>query len=338
MPKKEPLPPQQATLKEELDKEGNLIDYFLICGVKPSICLDNSLYEPFTQESITPMEDPSTPRQQPKPPTEPPIVDPKNYPKLSPEILTKCPSFDKQCINIDDGILNYCFPDGFGIVHSKTPLSPKHITFILDNNFYSYDYPQKYVSCLIIYESLAKYKQLKDLSQQTEFNLNTSTASTMVSDTQSVTSNYTINSFTSTASCANKIAGISIKNHNSPYYSYLNYYIPKCICLVSIYPFIEFHRKILAYLKTFSTRSNNIPIIIAIIKLDITSKPKKLDNHVNSFGNMDVNKIIRAKKYQRREYFSGIRPLIKKYVMIMKSEIDTMINVITKLSDTFYTS
>ena len=328
MPKKEPLPPQQATLKEELDKEGNLIDYFLICGVKPSICLDNSLYEPFTQESITPMDDPSTPRQQTKPPTEPIIVDPKNYPKLTPEILTKCPSFDKQCINIDDGILNYCFPDGFGIVHSKTPISSKHITFILDNNFYSYDYPQKYVSCLIIYESLAKYKQLQDLSQQTEFNLNTSTASTMVSDTQSVTSNYTINSFTSTASCVNKIAGISIKNPNSPYYSYLNYYIPKCICLVSIYPFIEFHRKILAYLKTFSTRSNNIPIekIILSLLIEVPKPPRglykiqyKLLNEQIDLSQNELNKIAKVNHNMKKVFlkFNDCKEILEIYKHVL---------------------
>ena len=171
MPKKQPLPPQQASLKEDLDKEGNLIDYFLICGVKPSICLDNSLYEPFTQETITSMEgDPLQPSTMKplKTQTEPNIVDPKDYPKLTPEILTKCPSFDKQCISVDDGILNYCFPDGFGIVHSQKEIPPKHISFILDNNFYSYEYPQKYVSCLII---LCRIRLLLYLLRNTDMTL-----------------------------------------------------------------------------------------------------------------------------------------------------------------------
>ena len=310
MPKKQPLPPQQASLKEDLDKEGNLIDYFLICGVKPSICLDNSLFEPFTQESITPMEELSTTKQ-PKTPNEPNIVNPKNYPKLTPEILTKCPSFDKQCISVDDGILNYCFPDGFGIVHSKKEIPPKPISFILDNNFYSYEYPQKYVSCLIIYESLAKYKQLQDFSQQTEFNLNTSVASTMASDTQSVTSSYTINSFSSTASCANKIARIYVKNQNSPYYSYLNYYIPKCICLVSVYPFMEFHGKILKCLKTFSTRSNHIPIekIILSLLIEVPKPPRglykiqyKLLNEQIDLSQNELNKIAKVNHNMKRVF------------------------------------
>ena len=114
MPKKPELPPELSLLKKSLDKECNLIDYFLICGI-PTLFSD---YE--------------------------------NLP--SPKILSKFPPFDKAHIGIDDGIITYLFPnDSFRIQNFNSVPQNKFFSLILDNNVYSYDQPQKYVSALMIY-------------------------------------------------------------------------------------------------------------------------------------------------------------------------------------------
>lgn len=217
MPKKAPIPPETQKMKSHLDKEGNLIDYFLVCGLSPSKCEEESLY------SVSPDSSPL---------------------EIAPEILSKLPPFDKTNIGIDEGILNYLFPEGFGIKQYKSPPKPHFFSFILDNNFFSYEQPQKYVSCLLVYEPLTKYKYLQQYSKD------------------------------------NKAAPrFSVTNKKSPYYHLVNYYIPKCLCLVSIYPFINTHHKILNSLYNYSAVNNlTVPIekFISSLIIEVPLPPRGL--------------------------------------------------------------
>ena len=136
---KENLPENLAKLKFQLDKGNNLIDYFLICGVKPSICQDENLYKFEDKDYVKNIE-------------------------LKPEILSKCPTFQKSILEIDEGIINFCFPQGFNMIISKKEPEPQFNSFILDNALYSFNYPQKFISCLIFYESVIKFTFIKRTS------------------------------------------------------------------------------------------------------------------------------------------------------------------------------
>ena len=61
---------------------------------------------------------------------------------------------------------------------------------------------------------------------------------------------------------------------------------------------------------------------IAIIKLDITSKPTILAIQLKKLGNTDVNKMIMAKKYQSNEYLIGILPFFNIEVVIINKIIE----------------
>jgi len=82
---------------------------------------------------------------------------------LKPTILCKFPEFDKTNDVVDEGIINYCFPDGFEVVYSSSSLPNKKIfSVILDNNLFSQDYPQKYLTCCLFYEKISLYKKLEE--------------------------------------------------------------------------------------------------------------------------------------------------------------------------------
>ena len=84
-------------LKSELNKANNLIDYFLVIGINPNICLNDFLYEKDINELNK--------------------EDYENY--FQPTILSQFPPFDKSFINIDNGIIPYCFPNGFKIIQKN---------------------------------------------------------------------------------------------------------------------------------------------------------------------------------------------------------------------------
>ena len=136
-------------LKEQLETGNNLIDYFFICGISPSLCTNELLYKITSEKSDSEIF--------------------KDI--LKPTILSKFPEFDKTNDTIDDGIIAYCFPDGFNIEYNDTSYpAPKIFSIILDNASYSQDYPQKYLTCALIYESLYKYKKLKQQIENLENN------------------------------------------------------------------------------------------------------------------------------------------------------------------------
>ena len=208
MPKQN-LPENISKLKINLDKGNNLVDYFVICGVNPSICLDETLYNTENSDYLAKKE-------------------------IKPEILSKCPNFDKSIISIDEGILNYCFPKGFKIIYTRKQPNMEYFSFILDNNLYSFDHPQKYVTCLLFYECIKKYKDLKNKIE------NKTDPITMLDDNISEMTTLTEihnkkNDFLEDNKTNINNNNLKIKQINKKVVNKIKYfYIPKCICLISI--------------------------------------------------------------------------------------------------------
>ena len=138
-------------LKEDIDKGTNFIDYFLVIGVEPEDFFDEKIYECDIDELKSKYKD-----------------------KLQPKIISYFPKFEKKTIAFDDSIISHCFPNGFNVIKSNKMPKTEIFSFILDNNYFNLNYPQKYLSCLICYESMNKYRILyeeyKKFSENDETN------------------------------------------------------------------------------------------------------------------------------------------------------------------------
>ncbi len=123
--------------KEEakfFDEDNNYIDYFIEIGVKPEIFKKEFLYNTSSLNDIN-----------------------KN---LKPVIISKFPESNKKSIIINNIIINQIFPHGFNAIEAKNKPDPYFFAIMSDNQLYSIVYKYKYLSCLIIYESISEYKKL----------------------------------------------------------------------------------------------------------------------------------------------------------------------------------
>ena len=230
--------------QEKLNLGYNFVDYFLTIGVDPEIFLNQWLYDSSLEELNSLIND-----------------------QLKPKIINKFPSFDKKDIGISDAIIQHCFPLGFKVHEFNEEPENKLFSIILDNNNYSTIHQFKYVVCLIFYESINDYKKLYDryyninnnnkfssnlqnnsfiLEQNGLFNLNdnASTYSAKTNYNSNIANkflnNFSLISFNSTKNPP--LSDLSQRDTNRS--SFLNcrnlkkYYIPKCICLISLYPYI----------------------------------------------------------------------------------------------------
>ena len=178
-------------LKEKLDKGNNFIDYFLVIGQEPTIYREKWLYT-----------------------TEPDVLNNKYKEQLKPKIISSFPSFEKSTIAFDETILIHIFPNGYKLGKYKQKPKYKVFSFILDNNYYNLNYPQKYLTCLICYESIAQYKILQTL--ETKGSLNESEKADIRSQ------------------------------------PFADIYIPKCILIMSLYPFFGEFEKIMTEIYSYS--------------------------------------------------------------------------------------
>jgi len=299
------LPPNIKKLKDQLESGHNLVDHFLVCGIHPSTCIHNFLYEenkPNYKEKLNDL--------------------------LKPSIISRFPEFDNSIDSVDDEIINYCFPDGFHpIFDSANKRKAQFFSVILDNNLFSAEYPQKYLSCLLFYEHLSVYSNLKsiikgngikevldfdDIEEVEELTINSGEIPTgdiptgdmpkgddpkveaittenkenkkenikieeeisLVKKSLSNTIPIDINhlevkndDFISKTT----IQGKALLKRSSFISEKKNVFIPKCICLVSIHPYINtFHEileKILDYI--LSSNQKDIPIEKIITNLII---------------------------------------------------------------------
>lgn len=127
----------QKDLQNELNVAQTFAEYFLILGIDPRISMRNYLYNTEPNEIL------------------------KFYSnKIKPEILSKYPPMKKDYINVDNSILDICFPNNFKLEEFSSNPEPEFFHFLLDNYFYSIDYPHKYVTCLKFYENLESYYEL----------------------------------------------------------------------------------------------------------------------------------------------------------------------------------
>jgi len=232
MPKKV-LPEYAEKLKSQLETSNNLIDYFLLCGVEPILCKEKYLYDIKSPEYLEILKS-----------------------KLKPKILSKFPEFDISTNTIDEEIINYVFPDGFEPKYSTNELPPKSFSIILDNNLFSSDNPQKYLTCLLFYEPISKYKKL----QLNIENRKPTVKDLLDDDIDEISNNSVMNSlYDSVNDMVPKETVIQLKLKN--------FYIPKCICLVSIHPYIKLCEKILTNIYLYSTSSENVGQNIPLEKI-----------------------------------------------------------------------
>ena len=245
-------------LKSELNKGNNFIDYFLILGLDPKICLKDFIYESNINEINSVYKE-----------------------ELSPRILSKFPPFDKSYVNIDENILNYVFENS-QIKLQKFNKYPKNeiFTFLLDNYFFSLTYPHKYVTCLLFYESLYNYKKLQEkiLLQENKYNYVNNRIKSCQFEINSI-SNYNSSDATTVSSRTTFTNYNSNKTLIHLKKKLEHIYIPKVIVFVSVQPFFKEHEKILNGILKYSKIENlNIPLekIILNILEEIPIPPRGL--------------------------------------------------------------
>jgi hypothetical protein len=142
------LHPNLAKLKEVLESGHNLVDHFLVCGIPPNTCLQDFLYD-----------------------TKDPKYEENFKENIKPSIISRFPEFDNSIDSVDDEIISYCFPNGFKPIFSNDcylESKTKFYTLILDNNLFSIEHPQKYLSCLLFYENISSYSDLKKKLEEKE--------------------------------------------------------------------------------------------------------------------------------------------------------------------------
>ena len=287
-------------MKEELDKATNFIDYFLTVGLPPKIFLESSLYELDIDE-----------------------LNEKFKESWQPKVTSYFPPFEKHTIAFDDSVILHCFPKGFKAIPSTTQPKIKLFSFILDNNYFNLNFPQKYLTCLICYENITKYKELYDCYQRymTEENLTENDIETRLQRSKreglEEGKRATIQSLTDLYTKKGMIEGIlgprfnepkQEKNKNKTKVKDENIYIPKCLMIMSLYPYFAEYEKILTEIYNYSLIVDDEAILTREKTLNIPANLNKsleiiqpsftvanLENHIkkdNSQILIPIDKII----------------------------------------------
>ena len=287
MSKKKNLPDNILKLKNQLETGNNLFDYFLVCGCDPSIC--------FTEKNLFKLSSDKN-------------TNLKNLSKIIKlKMITKFPEFDNSNDTIDNEILSYCFPYGFKPYYNDSgKINEKKFSIILDNNLFSSEYPHKYLTCLLFYESLAQYKELSDeylgsikkgksnlnndeldsfnnSDEDLDQNQNNTTINKKAkSDLARSTSEVIVENAYKYERTSTKVGNPEVKSLNkiSNVYKYKCYFIPKCICIVSIHPNIKLFQEILTLIYRYSLSYQNLPIekIITNLLIEVPVAPRGLYN------------------------------------------------------------
>ena len=122
----------------------------------------------------------------------------------------------------------FTMSNGYKLMKSETKPNYKVFSFILDNNYFNLNYPQKYLTCLIFYEGISQYKELyyrnKNLEKELKMDI--------------------INSLS-----------LSIKKNDSINSEFGEIFIPKCIMVMSLYPFFSEFERILLLIYNYSIKN-----------------------------------------------------------------------------------
>ena len=189
---------------------------------------------------------------------------------LIPQILCKFPISDKRNIVVENVMVNQIFPQGFKVIESKTKPKPDFYCVVLDNQLYSAIYTRKYLACLIIYESLEAYSKLND-----KFKLEDDKIMIVLRSTMKMS--------------RPKVMSID-QNNNKDIIK--KWYIPKCLCIVSVHPYINKYKEILTNIYDLIL-SNKYPSlfldhIIEKMIVETPKVPRGLKRIVLNFPNKDI--------------------------------------------------
>jgi len=218
-------------MKEDLDKATNFIDYFLTVGMPPSIFLESWLYESDVED-----------------------LNEKFKESYQPKVTSYFPPYEKHTIAFDDSVILHCFPTGFTALKSATQPKEQIFSFILDNNYFNLNFPQKYLTCLICYENITKYKKLYDTYQfylKGENKKNESEKKEGNNDIEDVKQKLT-NLYAKKSFEAYVESKIKDKIHTNIKLKDENIYIPKCLMIMSLYPYFAEFEKILSEIYHYS--------------------------------------------------------------------------------------
>ena len=305
-------------INDKLNEGFNFVDYFLTIGSNPNIFQNKWLYETDISE-----------------------LNNKYKEELKPIIINQFPSNNKKMVGLDEAIILHCFPNGFEVREFNKQPEYKIYSILLDNNNYSINYPFKYVVCLKFYESLNNYKKLYDkYINYSELNIPRDTSIHNISlpvnknrKTSFTAKNYKQN--IEDAYCPEPLDGDISNNENNreiesnnssnnnlgkslehiqnsqkdlDYSNIINnkyrkYYIPKCICLISLYPFINELSKIIKIIYQYSLVEKQIyPLekIINNLLIEVPTPPRGIYYVEYSL----INESIILKANQMNELYS----------------------------------
>ena len=230
-------------MKEELDKATNFIDYFLVVGLQPKIFMENWLY----QLDVDGLND-------------------KFKDSFQPKVISYFPNFEKHTIAFDDSVISHCFPNGFKAVVSERKPKIKVFSFILDNNYFNLNFPQKYLTCLICYESILKYRELYDA-----YNKYMKEENIEINKNEIKIENKSEN---------DNVINEDLHKENEHIVKNSNIYIPKCLMVMSLYPYFAEFEKILTEIYKYSLIKDE----------NETSKKFEISQTFNSSQSCDIIK------------------------------------------------
>lgn len=290
------------SLNDKLNEGYNFVDYFLTIGSNPNIFQNKWLYDSDLSELNT-----------------------KYKEELKPIIINKFPSNDKKIVGLDEAIILHCFPNGFEVIESNSQPEYKIFSILLDNNNYSISYQFKYVVCLKFYESINKYKKLYDKYMEfSEMNMpedsDIISPPTPIVKERKATYNdiycpMPLDGDQNNEECETNISnnygnGISRSSHkdfkinsNKENFKYRKYYIPKCLCLISLYPYITELSKIIKIIYQYSlVEKQIIPLekIINNLIIEVPTPPRGIYSIEYSL----INESIILKANQMNELYT----------------------------------
>jgi hypothetical protein len=190
---------------------------------------------------------------------------------LIPQIICKFPVSDKRNIVVENVMVNQIFPHGFKVKESKTKPKSEFYCVVLDNQLYSAIYTRKYLACLVIYESIDSYSRLNDKYKLEDNKFMVVLRSTMK---QSRPKEMSI-------------------DHNKK--KLKQWFIPKCLCIVSVHPYINKYEEILTNIYDL-IMSNKQPYlslfldhIIEKMIVETPRVPRGLKKVILRFPNKDID-------------------------------------------------
>lgn len=281
----------QKDIKNALNMAQTFAEYFLIIGIDPKISMRTYLYNTEPNEIL------------------------KYYSnEIKPEILSKYPPMKKDYINIDNSIIDICFPNDFKIEKFSSKPEPEVFYFLLDNYFYSIDYPHKYVTCLKFYENLESYYGLKNQLEKI-FRNNYVKIPKYDGGGQS-NINYFLDFEEEDVLCADESYNrkrsdefgddILLKKKRD---KIQNLYFPKIICLISLEPFYKEQELILKQIYDYSLSNEKKTIPLEKIILNLLCNVPKPPNGLfeisyklsHDENNKNYNKEIKIKRHKYNE-------------------------------------